>query len=85
MTFFGAFFANPLFDPLFKGSKWARKISNIAYATLQLQTFPTLGRSTFYLIPSRHLFNRKMTFKASGRRRRGRGRRGRRIALAPCK
>ena len=62
------------------------KISNIAYATLQLQTFPTRGRSTFYLIPSRHLFNRKMTFKASGGRRR-RGRRGRRgrIALAPCK
>ena len=60
------------------------KISNIAYATLQLQTFPTRGRSTFYLIPSRHLFNRKMTFKASGGRR-GRGRGRGRIALAPCK
>ena len=56
---------------------------NIAFATVELQTFPTRGPSTFYLIPSRHLFNRKMAFKASGgrRRRRGRGR----IALAPCK
>ena len=42
----------------------------------QLQTFqfPTQGRSTFYLITSRHLVNRKITFKAPGR---DRGRRSR--------
>ena len=68
--------------PYLRGQNGPKKISNIAYATLQLQTFPTLVRSTFYLIPSRDLFTRKMTFKASGLR--GRGRRGR-IALAPCK
>ena len=82
------FSLTPYLTPYLRGQNGPVKLSNIAYATLQLQTFPTLGRSTFYLIPSRHLFNRKMTFKASGRRRRGRGRgRGRRgrIALAPCK
>ena len=79
----------PYLTPYLRGQNGVRAIFYIAYATLQLQTFPTRGRSTFYLIPSRHLFNRKMTFKASGRRRgRRRGRRpgrGRRIALAPCK
>ena len=81
------FSLTPYLTPYLRGQNGPVKVSNIAYATLQLQTFPTLGRSTFYLIPSRHLFNRKMTFKASGRRGRGRGRgrRGRRIALAPCK
>ena len=83
------FLLTPYLTPYLRGQNGPVTISNIAYATLQLQTFPTLGRSTFYLIPSRHLFNRKMTFKASGRGRgrRGRGRRGRgrRIALAPCK
>ena len=80
------FSLTPYLTPYLRGQNGVRAIFYIAYATLQLQTFPTLGRSTFYLIPSRHLFNRKMTFKASGRRRRGRGRRRRgRIALAQCK
>ena len=38
-------------------------IFNIVYATVQLQTFPTKGRATFYLIPSRHLFNPKWRLK----------------------
>ena len=56
-------------------------------ATPQSSSRPFLhGQSTFYLIPSWHLFNRNMTFNASGRGRRGRRGRGRsRIALAPCK
>ena len=53
----------------------------VAYATVQLslKTFPTHGRSLFYLILSRHLFDREITFKAPGSYR-GRGRC--RIALA---
>ena len=70
------------------------QIFDIAYATVQLQTFPTRRGSTFYLIPSRYLFNRKITFKALGGHGRGRGRghgrgrgrgHGRRITLALCK
>ena len=43
-------------------SQLAMPIFNMTYATVQLQTFPTRGRSTSHLIPSRHLFNRKITF-----------------------
>ena len=66
---------------------WSCQFFYVTYATVQLQTFPTRGRTIFYLILSRHLFNSKMTFKASGRGRGGRGggRGRRRITLAPCK
>ena len=70
----------PYLTPYLRGQNGVRAIFYIAYATLPLQTYKTLGRSSLYLIPPRHLFNRKMTFKASG----GRRRRGR-IALALCK
>ena len=78
---FCAFFANPLLTPYLRGHNEVVPILNIAYATVQLQTFQTRGRSTFHLIPSRHLFNHKMTFKASGCGRRRRLR----ITLALCK
>ena len=80
MTFLVHFSLTSDLTPYLRGQNGPVKIPNIAYATLQLQTFPTRGQSNFYLIPSRHLFNLKMTFQASGRRR-GRSR----IAFAACK
>ena len=62
--FFSAFSADLLFDSLFKRSKWGQ--TNILYST-----FRTRDRSSLYLIPSRYLFHRKMTFKALDRRGRG--------------
>lgn len=46
--------------------------NNIAYVRVQPQTFPTVGRSMIYFISSKYLFDRKITFKAMGRRSRGR-------------
>ena len=48
MTLFMAFFANPVFDHLFRGHNGVMPIFNLVYATVQLRTFPTRARSTFY-------------------------------------
>ena len=62
------FSLNPYLTPYLRGHNGVKPIFDIAYATVPLQTFQTRIRSTFYLIPSRHLFNCKMTFETSGRR-----------------
>ena len=74
--FYSAFFANPLLTPYLRVHYGVSPVFNIAYTIVHFQTFSTQDRSTFYLIPSRHLF--------CCRRRRRRGR-GRRITLALCK
>ena len=82
LLFLVHFTLTPYLTPCFKGSNWVMPIFHITYAIVKLQTFPTGHRSYFYLIPSRQLFNRKITFIASGRR--DRGCCGQ-IALALCK
>ena len=79
ITFLSAFSLTSYLTPYSRGYNGIKPIFYIAYATAQLQTFPPQDRSTLYLILSyRHLFNRKMTFKVSGRCRR-------RSTLALCK
>ena len=52
----------PYLTPYLRGKNGVRAIFYIAYATLPFQTYKTWGRSSLYLNPPRHLFNRKMTF-----------------------
>ena len=45
------------------GQNGDRPIIKLAYAIAQLEALKTWGRSSFYLITPKHLFNRKMKIK----------------------